>query len=263
MSKLFDPSSERSVTVALDHGLSLGAVDGFRDPEATLQRVLDGQPDGVLVGPHFARHHQEQLESSDVSVAITTDVITFSTRPGQEERQDVWTPAFDVGSFLDLDPAGVKMILCFGRDDRGMFCRNIEAVSKTAEALRGTGVPFIVEPVMWGDRIPDRTETDPDYIERAARMAWEYGADILKVPYTGSVESFESIAQNSPVPVLILGGPASGTTGAILRDVEESVAAGGQGLVIGRSIWKAEDPTAVIGAMNEIVHEGASVEDVW
>jgi DhnA family fructose-bisphosphate aldolase class Ia len=260
---LFQTSSGNTVTVALDHGLSLGAVDGFRDPAETLGRVADGDPDSVLVGPHFARRYREELESADVDVAVTADVVAFSTRPGQQEAQDVWEPAFDYELIRDLDPVAVKMVLVFGRSDRRLFQRNVGAVAEMAERLRGADTSFVVEPVMWGERIPEPAQTDPDYVEKAARMGWEYGADALKVPFTGDRETFEPIARNMPVPVTILGGPASGTTRAMLEDVEAAMAAGARGLVMGRSIWKADDPARVIGALNGIVHEEKSVDEVW
>jgi len=261
--RLFDTGSGNSVTVALDHGLSLGSVEGFRRPAETLQRVLDGEPDSVLIGPHFARRFHDQLASTDVDVAVTCDVVTFSTRPGADEDQDIWTPAFDTESILELDPAAVKMVLVFGRDDRELFAENIEAVSRTADALRGTGVPFMVEPVMWGSRVPDGYETDPEQIRKASRMAWEFGADILKVPYTGDVDTFQEVVAESPVPVMILGGPATSSTADVLRDIEGSMAAGARGLVMGRSIWKAEETTRLIQAINRIVHDGAAADEVW
>jgi hypothetical protein len=33
--------------------------------------------------------------------------------------------------------------------------------------------------------------------------------------------------------------------------------------MIGRTIWKSEDPSRTVEALMKIVHEGASVEEVW
>lgn len=252
-----------SVVVALDHGLSLGAVEGFTDPEATLRDVLEAEPDGVLIGPHFARRFSEVLGDYDTDIVVTADVVTNSTGPGYDDGVDLWDPAFDTDLLLDLDPVGVKMVLVFGREDKETFRRNLSHVAALAEELRGTGVPLVVEPVMWGTRIDDRFETDPEYVAKACRMAWEYGADVLKAPYTGDQETFEPIVENAPVPVMILGGPASGTTRAMLSDVSGAMNAGAQGVMIGRSIWKSADTGKTISAMNRIVHDGASVEAVW
>lgn len=261
--KLLDTPSGNSVVVALDHGLSLGAPEGFENPEETLETVLRGEPDGVLVGPHFARHYADRLEAADVDVILTADVVTWSTSPGRDHGQDLWTPAFDAEFLAELDPVGVKIVLVFGRDDSETFRRNVEYVSELAEELRGTDIPLVVEPVMWGERIPDQLETDPEFVADALRMGWEFGADILKAPYTGSVESFEQIVENAPVPVMILGGPATGTTRGMLESVEGAMDAGARGLMIGRTIWKSDDPEKTIRALNSIVHDGASVDEVW
>lgn len=260
---LFDTDSGNAVVVALDHGLGMGAVEGFEDPEATLSAVLEGEPDGVLVGPAFARHYGDQIDAAGVETLVTADVVTFSTRPGHDEGMDVWTQPFDVEELLAVDPVGVKMVLVFGRDDRQLFERNIDAVSRLATELRGTGVPLIVEPVQWGSRVPDELATDHDYVADACRMAWEAGADVLKAPYSGDPERYDDLVDASPVPVTILGGPASGSTRAMLQDIRDAVDAGARGPVIGRSVWQADDPGAVTRALGEIVHEGASVDAAW
>jgi DhnA family fructose-bisphosphate aldolase class Ia len=260
---LFDTESGNAVVIALDHGLGMGALEGFEDAGATLDAVLAGDPDGVLVGPHFARRYADRFDASDADLLVTADVATFSTRPGHDEAMDIWTQPFDVDSLLELDPVGVKTVLVFGREDRELFQENIEAVADLAEKLRGTGVPLIVEPVGWGSRVPEPLETDPAYVADACRIAWEVGADILKAPYTGEPDSYADLVDASPVPVTVLGGPASGSTRAMLGDIEEAVGCGARGPVIGRSVWQTEDPQAVVAALNGIVHEGRSVDDVW
>jgi len=260
---LFETESSNAVVVALDHGLGMGAVEGFSDPEATLDAVLAGDPDGVLVGSAFARHYGDRIDDAGVETLVTADVVTFSTRPGHDEGMDIWTRPFDVEELLAHDPVGVKAVLVFGRDDRRLFERNIDAIGRLATELRGTGVPLIVEPVQWGSRVPDDLATDHDYVEDACRIAWEIGADVLKAPYSGEPERYADLVDNSPVPVTVLGGPASGSTAAMLRDVREAVDAGARGPVIGRSVWQSDDPAAVTRALGEIVHEGASVDDAW
>lgn len=260
---VFDTPSDRTVVVALDHGLNMGALDGFEDPEATLRAVLAGDPDGVLVGPHFARRFASLLDDADVEVLLTADAALFSTRPGQQTGDDVWTPAFSVPFLREFDPSGVKVSLAFGRDDRRVFERNVAYVCELAEQLHGTGVPLVVEPVMWGRHVPDDRATDPDLVANGARLAWEYGADVLKVPYTGSVETFEPIVDAAPVPVTILGGPSSGDPEGLLHTVADAVDAGARGLVVGRSIWQTPDPERVVRALTAVVHDGTAPDDAW
>jgi DhnA family fructose-bisphosphate aldolase class Ia len=260
---VFDTPTERTVVVALDHGLNMGAIEGFVDPESTLRAVLAGDPDGVLVGPHFARRFASLLDGADIEVLLTADAALFSTHPGQQTGDDVWTPAFSVPFLREFDPSGVKVSLAFGRDDRRVFERNVAYVCELAEQLRGTGIPLVVEPVMWGRHITDDRATDPELVANGARLAWEYGADVLKVPYTGSPATFEPIVDAAPVPVTILGGPSSGDPEGLLATVADAVGAGARGLVVGRSIWQTPDPERVVRALNAVVHDGADPDAAW
>src|SRR5438034_272388 len=52
---------------------------------------------------------------------------------------------------------------------------------------------------------------DHDNILWAVRCGIECGADVIKVPFTGDIESFREIVSTSPVPVVAAGGPRSET----------------------------------------------------
>jgi len=262
--KLLETPSGNAVVVALDHGLSLGAPDGSKNPVETLDRVLEGGPDAVLVGPHFARRYSDRLDRADVDVVLTADVVTWSTSPGHDDGEDLWTPAFDVellgNSTRSVSRSSSSSAATTTRRSAGTSNTSTE----TAEDLRGTDIPLVVEPVMWGNRIPDQLETDAEYVADALRMGWEFSADIpQRRPYTGDVDSFEEIVTNAPVPVMILGGEATGTTRGMLESVEGAMDAGARGLMIGRTIWKSDDPARTVDALTDIVHDGATVNDVW
>ncbi|WP_424000551.1 class I fructose-bisphosphate aldolase [Haloarcula salina] len=260
---LLDTDSGNAVVVALDHGIGMGAMDGFEDPQATLDAVLAGEPDGVLVGPYFAERFADTFAASSTDVLVTADFVSPSSQPGEDVGPWVQANAFDTDRLLACDPVGVKSVLAFGRQNRRAFERNVEYVTEITESLRGTGVPHLVETVLWGKEVPDRFETDPQYVANACRIGWELGADVLKAPYTGDRESFEPIVANAPVPVMILGGPASGSVRAMLDDVAGAMAAGARGIVMGRSVWQTEDPAAVIDALDGIVHDGADPATAW
>lgn len=261
--QLLDGPSGNAVVVAIDHGISNGSLEGFRNPAQTLEAVLAGNPDAVLVGPHFARRFRDRLDQADVDIVVAGDALGFSTRPGYNDGELIWEAAFDLDFLLELDPVGIKVEMVFGSGDTDTHRRILRTIAGMADELRGTGVPLVVEPVMWGAEIPVRFETDPEYVEKATRIAWEYGADILKLPYTGDTATFEPIVQHAPVPAMILGGPSSGTTKALLADVEAAMDSGARGVMIGRSIWQSPDPTKTIDAMRAIIHDGVSAEDAY
>lgn len=118
---------------------------------------------------------------------------------------------------------------------------------------------MIVEPTLWGKKIEN--DLDAEMLAHATRIAFELGADVIKAPYTGDEETFEPIVRNSPVPILILGGPKVETTAEILEMVQGAINAGARGVIFGRNIWQYERPSEIIKAIKTIVHENGSARD--
>jgi class I fructose-bisphosphate aldolase len=104
-------------------------------------------------------------------------------------------------------------------------------------------------------------EFDPDIVAHCARVGEELGADVVKVPYTGTPDSFEKVVNACCVPVVIAGGPKMNNDRDILQMVHDSVAAGGAGLSVGRNIFQHKNPDLIVKALAMIVHEEASVEE--
>jgi DhnA family fructose-bisphosphate aldolase class Ia len=97
-------------------------------------------------------------------------------------------------------------------------------------------------------------------VAHAARLGAELGADIIKTNYTGNIETFKTVVEGCPVPVIIAGGPKCKTEQEILQTAYESIKAGGAGLSIGRNVFQHKNPTLMVKALSAIVHKGISVE---
>jgi class I fructose-bisphosphate aldolase len=98
-------------------------------------------------------------------------------------------------------------------------------------------------------------------VKHAARVGAELGADVVKVSYTGSPETFHEVVEGCFVPVVIAGGPRMDTDRDILEMVSGAIRAGGAGLSIGRNAFQHKDPAQIVKAMAGIVHKGATVEE--
>jgi len=257
---LLQTASGNAVIVALDHGIANGNLEGFENPRETLQKAIRGSPDGIIARAPFVDRYQDVLSGSDTDIILAPDVLTFSTLPGRDDGDDMWTGAFSGDLIKQFDPAGVKVVLNFGRQDNDIHRENIGFVVQLYEELRESDIALIVETVLWGNDIPDGYAEDIENISDAVRIGWELGADILKVPYVGQKERFETTVENTPVPCMVLGGPAT-TPEETLEEVEDVIDAGARGVMIGRSIWQSPEPAAMIQAMKRIVHEGESARE--
>jgi DhnA family fructose-bisphosphate aldolase class Ia len=89
----------------------------------------------------------------------------------------------------------------------------------------------------------------------------ELGADIVKVVYTGSVESFREVVEGCFVPVVIAGGEKMENDEDIFEMVKGAVAAGAAGVSIGRNVFQHKDPMKIVKAISNIVHNGYTVEE--
>ena len=125
---------------------------------------------------------------------------------------------------------------------------------------------------MWLDALLDdeATAIEAGYADAAvgerllhARVGAELGADIIKTNYTGDPDSFREVVEGCPVPVVVAGGPRMDTEADLMQVVYDSIHAGGKGVAIGRNVFQAEDPAAILGKMAKIVHEGFSVDEVY
>ena len=99
-----------------------------------------------------------------------------------------------------------------------------------------------------------------DVVAHCARVGVELGADIVKVPYTGDVDSFSEVVAACCVPVVIAGGERMDSTRQILQMVQDSLDAGGAGISVGRNVFQHPNRVALVKALRAIVHENVSVD---
>jgi class I fructose-bisphosphate aldolase len=109
-----------------------------------------------------------------------------------------------------------------------------------------------------GKRIKD--EYDPAAVMHAARLGAELGADLVKVSYTGSKESFRKVVEGCHVPVVIAGGPKMDSDSAVLRMVSDAIDAGAAGISIGRNVFQHRCPALMVSALSAIVHDRVPVD---
>ena len=101
---------------------------------------------------------------------------------------------------------------------------------------------------------------DPEGIMWAARIGIEAGVDVIKVGYTGDVNSFKEVVESSPVPVVAAGGPKSINLRAALSSMAEVIQAGGRGATIGRNVWGVAMVAKAVRAFKAVMLEGQSVD---
>jgi len=254
---LFDPNSNNTIVVALDHGLFMGPLPGLHQPAEVARRLLEAGVDAiqcppgqaVQVAPHVAKRPRGSLLFRLDSTNMWRSG-SFAPTPG------FWTP---VSSPADAVRVGADAAVCFliaGWSDDAMEAANLRQIGIWAQESADLGMPLMIEPLPLGPNISN--ENDATLVATLCRMAYELGATVVKSNYTGDPESFARITSDVPVPVLMRGGPRASSDEAYLKMVDDAITAGARGVVVGRNVFQADDPVKSVQSLRSIIHRGTS-----
>jgi DhnA family fructose-bisphosphate aldolase class Ia len=265
LGRLFDRQSGRTFITAFDHGVTVGPKPGSENVLATLETIIAGCPDGVLVSPGTMKvgGHLFAFRGAPIPIVRADWIYNHEVFPGlpaalQDPRQgEHYEVICSPEHALRLGAGAITMFLIVGTAEGAAFSSNARQVAAQAEEAHRAGLPVIVESVLWGARVEDRR--DPELLAFAARMAAELGADAIKTAYTGEPTTMAQVVAGCPVPVLVLGGVRSTSPEVVLEATRGALAAGARGVVYGRNVWQADDPLTMCGMLRRVIHEPAAV----
>lgn len=259
-SRIFDQKTDRAVIVPMDHGMPLGLIPGLTAPMDTFRKVIEGGADAVLMAPGQTRICQAGFfGKSAPSLILRLDWTNLfrSVLPATTGSEALIARVEDAVRY-GADAVITYFFVGYETDEAETY--NLENVASIARECERLAVPFFVEPMARGKRVKG-SEYEPQYVKLHVRMAAEIGADYIKTDYTGDPDSFKEAIRGCPVPVLIAGGPKLETTRETLEMAKGALDAGAAGVIFGRNVIQAPDPSAIVKALRLIVHEGGDVEE--
>jgi len=236
----------RTVIVPMDHGVTVGPIQGITNMQQITNQLLKGKVDAILVHKGIAK--RINIDSAGLIVMLSG---MSNLSPNINSKVQVCS----VQEAVRIGADAVSVHVNVGAQDEDKMLQNLGKVSEECEVF---GMPLLAMMYPRGPKI--QSEHDPTLVAHAARIGAELGADIIKTNYTGSIESFKAVVESCPAPVVIAGGPKCKTTEEILQTTFDSMKAGAAGLSIGRNVFQCDNPTQIARALSAIVHEDASVE---
>jgi len=158
-----------------------------------------------------------------------------------------------------------KMMIRLDFNDPGT-AKTLEYCGNAINELRRANITPFLEPlpVKKVDGVY-KTDTSTEgllkFLGVAAGLGEGSARTWLKVPY---VENFGLAAKATTMPMLVLGGDRGGDPYPVLREIEQAMnaAPNARGALVGRFVLYPgdEDPLAVLGVVNDIVHGRQSLE---
>lgn len=239
-----------SVIVPMDHGVTVGPIPGLIDMGKAVDQVANGGANAVI-GHLGLPLHGHRKSGKDVGLILH---LSASTSLNTDPNQKVLVSTVERCIRMGADAVSIHVNL--GADTEAQMLKDLGAVSLSCMEW---GMPLLAMMYCRGKKI--KNEYDVKVVKHAARVAAELGCDIVKLVYTGSPETFREVVEGCSIPVVIAGGERMETDREVLQMVRGMKDAGGRGVSIGRNVFQAKDPTAMVAAISAIVHGNASVKD--
>ena len=206
LERILNRKTQRAIIVPMDHGVSVGPIDGIIDMRETIVDMANSGADAVLMHKGLVRCGH-RASGRDVGLIVHLSAST-SLSPLSNSKTLVGT----VEEAVRLGADGVSVHVNLGDTNEREMLADLGRVARSADEW---GMPLLAMVYARGPRVDN--EFDPAVVAHCARVGVELGADVVKVPYTGDMESFSDVVSACCIPVVIAGGPRTESTRQIGR----------------------------------------------
>jgi class I fructose-bisphosphate aldolase len=243
LARLFEGASGRSVILALDHGASLGMIEGMERFDEIIEGVAERNIQGVVLNKGFARTYGSILPLHPSLVVQ----LSAGTKHGLPDYNKALVCG--VGEALRLGADAVSVHLNIGND---LEDRMLVDMGAATDEAHGLGLPVLATVQPRGGQIVNGL--DPSLIGHCIRLGAELASDVVCAPYSGDAKSFGAAVTAAMAPVLVTGGPVTADFDDFLNMAGEALEAGAAGVIVGRNIFQAPDPLARLDRIIALVH---------
>ncbi len=243
ISRMIKPDSGHIVMLAVDHGYFQGPTTGLRNFNETVDPLLP-YADTLMVTRGMLRNCIDPTTSTPIMLRVSagTSVLTELSNEGL---------SVDIEDAIRHNVAGITLSIFVGGPGERETLLNL---GKLVSMGNKYGIP-----VMAVTAVGREMGRDARYLGLCSRIAAEIGAHMVKTYFC---DDFKSVIQATPVPVVIAGGKKIPEADA-LKMAAAAIDCGAAGVDMGRNIFQAESPVAMIQAVRAVVHKGESPDKAF
>ncbi len=235
MNRLFH-EDRAALIVPVDHGVVWGRVTALEAPVDVIRSYMQEDVTGFMVTTGIVRATEALLARQPQFARVLAIDAFWSTKTPDKGTGAIVAQLEDA---VRLGVDCVKLLLPWNVSDEEKI-RYCERVGRVISEAVKWEMPVMVEPVLLA--APRSPEVVKAEIE-VARIAFDLGADIIKITFPGAEETAR-LVDELRIPIVIAGGALDGDSRSTLTDSEEVIRAGAQGLVIGRKVWQRPEAEA-------------------
>ena len=237
LSRIFSPTSGKTVMLAFDHGYIMGPTTGLERMDLTIVPLIE-YADCLMV----TRGALRQIVPPTCNKPISLRYSAGSTVLTELNDECI----LDIEDAVRLNASMLAVMVAVG--NKNFEAVTINNLTQTIDMGNRLGIP-----TLGVTAVGKELTRDARYLSMASRVCAENGAHVVKTYYCA--EDFEKVTHCCPVPIVIAGGKKLPEPDA-LQMARNAIDQGAAGVDMGRNIFQADDPIAMLQAVRAVVHDG-------
>jgi len=243
LARIFSPRSGRTVMLAFDHGYLMGPTSGLERMDLSI-RPLIPWADCLMC----TRGALRQIVPATAGKPISLRVSAGSTVLTELNDECI----MDIEEAVRLNASLMAVMVAVGSKFEALTIRNL---TKLVDMGNRHGIPTLGVTAVGKELVRDAR-----YLAMASRVCAENGAHVVKTYFCD--EGFEKVVASCTVPIVIAGGKKLAERDALAM-AYQAIDQGAAGVDMGRNVFQAEHPVAMIQAIRAVVHDGAKPDKAY
>jgi len=236
LSRIFDPTTGRTLMLAIDHGYFQGPTTGLERIDLSIVPLIP-ETDALMLTRGI-------LRTTVPPACRKPIVLRASGGPSILKELSNEEIAVDIEDAIRLNVSAIAIQVFIG----GEFeTRSVHNMTRLVDMGTRYGIPVMAVTAVGKDMVRDAR-----YFRLACRICAELGAHIIKTYYVP--QDFDTITSSCPVPIVMAGGKKLPELDALTM-AYNAVQEGAAGVDMGRNIFQADAPKAMIKAVHAVVHK--------
>ena len=242
LARIFNPVSGHTVMLAFDHGYIMGPTSGLERMDLTIVPLIE-YADCIMCTRGALRTIVPPTAGKPVSLRFSSGTTVLT------ELNDECL--MDIEEAVRLNASLLAVMVAVGDRYEATTIRNL---TRTVDLGSRYGIPTLGVTAVGKDMARDAR-----YLSMASRVCAENGAHVVKTYFC---DDFERVASTCPVPIVLAGGKKLPELDALTM-AYQAIDQGASGVDMGRNIFQAGDPIAMIQAVKAVVHDNETPEKAF
>jgi putative autoinducer-2 (AI-2) aldolase len=236
LARIFNPASGRTVMLAFDHGYIMGPTSGLERIDLTILPLVP-HTDVLMCTRGVLRACIPPDSGKPVALRCSAGATIL-----KELSDELVGVAIEDAVRCNASAMAVQVYI------GGPFeHKTIGNLVRVIDAGNACGIPTLAVTAVGRE-----LTRDARYLGLATRVCAELGAHFVKTYFCA--EGFERVTAACPIPIVIAGGKKIPELDALTM-AYRAIDQGALGVDMGRNIFQADDPVAMIRAVRAVVHD--------